>query len=264
MKIPLELTSSQVLSNYTPCAQDLERIQLRDGCFTMSGDGIFHTIQGEGTLLGQPATFIRLHFCNLACTWCDAWYTWRNDREEYYKEPFNIRVEDLRSHILRAQEIKGLKNIVPHIVFTGGEPMIQAPCIEQFLKLNPDLSAEIETNGTLMPSPYLLETVQWNCSPKTSNSGNPQIRAKKVDVLLALAERNTHFKFVCSTPDDIEEILRDYAFLPREQLLIMPEGITKEQNAAVYQKINATILKHGLKTSPRLQNIMYDCASRRV
>lgn len=32
---------------------------------------IFKSIDGEGKRAGMPATFIRLAFCNLRCTYCD-------------------------------------------------------------------------------------------------------------------------------------------------------------------------------------------------
>ena len=32
---------------------------------------IFESIQGEGSWMGRPVTFIRLGGCNLSCPWCD-------------------------------------------------------------------------------------------------------------------------------------------------------------------------------------------------
>lgn len=50
--------------------------------FRVSGDGVFYTLQGEGASMGRPATFLRLHHCNLDCSWCDAWYTWDQRSKE--------------------------------------------------------------------------------------------------------------------------------------------------------------------------------------
>lgn len=32
---------------------------------------VFHTVQGEGHNVGRRALFVRMPFCNLACSWCD-------------------------------------------------------------------------------------------------------------------------------------------------------------------------------------------------
>lgn len=36
---------------------------------------IFESIQGEGSWMGRPVTFIRLGGCNLSCPWCDTDFT---------------------------------------------------------------------------------------------------------------------------------------------------------------------------------------------
>lgn len=46
---------------------------------------MFSSFQGEGMLVGSPATFIRLQGCNVGCSWCDAKRTWGPvlDTEDY-------------------------------------------------------------------------------------------------------------------------------------------------------------------------------------
>lgn len=254
MSIPLYLQSSHVPGNTAGGTLPV----YKDGYFTLSGDGIFHTIQGEGITAGIPATFIRLHGCNLACSWCDTWYTWRKDRTEYYEEPTTIPLEDL------AQAIEEVHQPIQRIVFTGGEPLMQQESIAAFLTLHPELTVEIETNGTIMPLDTLLPRVQWNCSPKTRNSGNTIAQVKKPDVLQAIALQDSCFKFVCRTAEDVQEVLDEYGFLPREKMMIMPEGVTVQQNATAYAEIVEAVLKHDLRISPRLQNILFDGAKRRV
>ena len=40
---------------------------------------IFKSIDGEGKRAGLPTTFIRLHGCNLSCSYCDSKYACTGD-----------------------------------------------------------------------------------------------------------------------------------------------------------------------------------------
>ncbi len=264
------LKASQVKGDYKPTLSDRQNLYTKKDRFKLSGDGVFHTVQGEGDSLGSPATFIRLHFCNLRCSWCDSWYTWHTGTEEYYKEPFDLTYEELEESIKKAQQDKGLKAKVNKIVFTGGEPMIQQDKIEAFLLKYPYYKSEIETNGTLMPSVGIFKLaregrVKFNCSPKLSNSNNGE-NAINIKVLESLSTiPSTIFKFVCSSAEDIDYIIRHFSTPENfSQITIMPEGVTKEENAVVYERIIGKIIEEGLRTTPRLQNICFDGSKRGV
>lgn len=263
MKIPLNTPrkSSDVLGGYQPTPKERQDIAMRVNQFKLSGDAVFHTVQGEGNRIGIPTTFIRLQFCNLQCSFCDSWYTWRGDTPEYYREPSDCTVEGLLAKIFKAQEDKGLSeaNGCASLTFTGGEPLVQQKMIEAFMHKYPEFVVQIETNGTIMPSDYLMERVFWNCSPKLGCSGNNVTRAFQRTVLekISSSENQPCFKFVVCEPEDIDEVLKVYNFIPKHQIYIMPEGVTKEESAATYQKINAKLLSTGLNTSPRIQNIMF-------
>src|SRR5262245_44386591 len=71
---------------------------------------IFHSIQGEGKLMGVPSVFVRASGCNLRCWWCDTPYaSWDPEGPE------------LNVGEIVAQAVKfGAK----YAVLTGGEPMI--------------------------------------------------------------------------------------------------------------------------------------------
>ena len=69
---------------------------------------IFYSLQGEGTFTGVPSIFIRLHGCNLSCSFCDD-ALHKGDYKAYnFEQIFN--------------EIK--KYPAKQIIITGGEPSI--------------------------------------------------------------------------------------------------------------------------------------------
>lgn len=216
----------------------------------ISKDGIFHTLQGEGVTIGQQAIFIRFQNCNLQCVYCDTPYTWNRNHKDYnFKK---ISDSDLMSLILKKQKETNCKRLV----FTGGEPLLQQDFIVEFKKKYPSSIIEIETNGTIAPLEELFDC-QFNCSPKLKNSGNSGEKRFNKNVLIVLNKLNTNFKFVCKNKEDIDEILNNYYFLDKNKIFIMPEGNSILKNIKVYDKIREKIIKEGLNTSIRLQNILF-------
>jgi len=187
---------------------------------------IFYSIQGEGVNIGKPAVFLRLGLCNLACTWCDTKYTW--DWEEY--DPKEQIIEMPLEEVER--EILGYN--CKYLVITGGEPMIQqgqlVPLLER-LK-NKEFRIEIETNGTIVPSPKLANLIDhWSVSPKLENSGNLLSSREVPEGYRFFCElSSSHFKYVIQNEDDfaeVQSIVQKYN-LPAERIVLMPEAKDKE------------------------------------
>jgi len=92
---------------------------------------LFWTVQGEGTNWGRRALFVRMPFCNLACSWCDTSF---NSFKKISEQEF----ADF------AQQEPGR-----FAVITGGEPMmnLQTPRVVEILR---SLGFEVacESNGT--------------------------------------------------------------------------------------------------------------------
>lgn len=111
----------------------------------------FSTIQGEGPYAGHPATFIRLHGCNLRCWFCDTEFSAPNDPQ--------YRVDRL------VQLVRGMKNEL--VVITGGEPLRQniVPLCRELWERG--LKVQIETAGTLW-LPALEKYAEVVVSPKTA------------------------------------------------------------------------------------------------
>lgn len=97
---------------------------------------IFPSIQGEGLYIGVPQLFVRFYGCNLSCDFCDTNFA-------SYK---TFTRDALMSKILEHRKS------YHSISFTGGEPLLQADFIRNFLREYKKFYKKIiylETNGTL-------------------------------------------------------------------------------------------------------------------
>ena len=191
---------------------------------------IFASVQGEGPSAGMPCTFLRLSRCNLACVWCDTAYTWHFAGDE---RPHRDGVEfDRKANQLTLDEEEVAARITTlgqkRLVITGGEPLLQAPALARLLELLPDVTVEIETNGTTKANPSLdIRIDQFNVSPKLAHSGNPADLALIPERLDAYAtDPRAWFKFVIAAPADLDEVLalRDRYRFKRDHVFLMPEG----------------------------------------
>lgn len=97
---------------------------------------IFLSLQGEGLYVGVPQLFIRFYGCNLSCIFCDtnfdSYRTFTPDR--------------------LMGEMPESKRPYHSISITGGEPLLQADFIRDFLdkyKKSYKKLVYLETNGTL-------------------------------------------------------------------------------------------------------------------
>jgi organic radical activating enzyme len=200
---------------------------------------VFYSIQGEGPTTGYPAVFVRLGGCNLMCggegtqhdqqlhngaTWrCDTIEVWMKSRAKEFKD---ILLEDC---------IEAIKNGA-NLIITGGEPLMQQTNVTEFIKYvrsnyNKNCYVEIETNGTIAPTPEIAQLVsQWNCSPKLANSGMPNIKTYNTNAIEKLNRLNTAFKFVLTTDMDWEEVKKFYLdILNPDKVWLMPSGSTQEE-----------------------------------
>jgi len=235
--------------------KDFSKLQMKPGYIKVSGDGVFYTLQGEGASMGKPACFLRLHICNLRCSWCDAWYTWNPNTPEFWTESQNWTINQTKKTILSAWGCKNPK-VEKRLVITGGEPLLQKDSLDKLIDTMPGWKFEIETNGTIMPTEKMLELFQFNCSPKLTNSGNPKQARIKADVLKRLNQANTSFKFVVTKAEDLDEIESDFvkAFnLDINKIIIMPQGVTAEEVRHTAQEIVEKVKEKGYRLLGRLQ-----------
>lgn len=146
--------------------------QAADKMFVTS---MFMTMQGEGPFRGQPAFFIRLAKCNLACSFCDTffddgdWMTFSEIEQAIdstITAYFNGQVPEYAQYHNHEDQLHRRQMV---LVMTGGEPMLHTnigaflSCMEQVFE-----HTQIESNGTLVqdiPSSTVL-VVSPKCAEK--------------------------------------------------------------------------------------------------
>ena len=215
----------------------------------------FRSLQGEGPTMGTPTVFLRLALCNLACTWCDTKYTWDWRNFDYTQEVMPETVQDVEERILSLG--------CPHLVVTGGEPLLQqrelAPLVASLKER--DFFCEVETNGTIEPSREMTGLIdQWNVSPKLANSGNDPSRMERPGVLKAFAQLpNAYFKFVVAEPPDVDEVcrLQERYALPGHRILLMPEGTSPKAIQARSPWLAEACARQGYRFSTRLHILLW-------
>jgi len=121
---------------------------------------------------------------------------------------------------------------------------------------------EIETNGTILPLSDLNSfTKYWNVSPKLSTSG---VQFEKRFNELALQYfnsrgENTIFKFVISTPSDVEEILNDFiSDISTDKIVLMPAGSSQKELDQTRSMVAKLAIHNGLKYCDRLHIVIWN------
>jgi organic radical activating enzyme len=225
---------------------------------------IFASLQGEGPSQGKPCAFVRLSRCNLACVWCDTAYTWRFEGDNRPHRSGETYEREANQVTLNEQDVAARIAALgqPRLVVTGGEPLLQAPSLARMLALLPEgIAVEVETNGTVAPSPALDALVhQYNVSPKLAHSGNPAELALPPERLAHWAgEPRAAFKFVIAEPDDVAEVLAlaERFAIPRERTWLMAEGTDSATLHARESWLAQLCLAHGLTLSNRLHIELY-------
>lgn len=223
---------------------------------------IFYSIQGEGINLGQPSIFVRTAGCTLKCSYCDSLYAVDFEKYNFNKEVKKYTIQEAFKILTDLMKEKNCRNLV----ITGGEPLLQQDKLTDLLIMIDNVedmfSVEIETNGTIKPIKEFDSFVdQYNISPKLSNSMNPAPKRKLNEFFI----RNNKFaykfiyKFVIINKEDIKEVLEliDLYSIPNSKVILMPEGVTKEELIEKSQFIIEECKKYNFRFTPRLHIDIY-------
>lgn len=217
----------------------------------------FVSLQGEGNCAGLNSLFLRFHFCNLTCTWCDTKYTWFADSGKF--QPYS------------SDELKALIRVhnTPHIILTGGEPTLYR--LDSLVV--PGKKYHVESNGVFIPTAPLAITIadgtafrregmdesviryfNWVISPKLSNA-RQQINAQSLSFWAKMDY--CIFKFIIrneSDLDEIESILKRFN-IAGNKVYVGLEGQSLESQ--LKPTLVDEIIKRGLNFSPRLHVMLW-------
>lgn len=233
----------------------------------------FYSLQGEGPTSGIPAVFLRLGGCNLRCFFrdhsgqgnpCDTIPVWTK----------GVAYE-CDAVITQWRECGYLDALVrgAHLIVTGGEPTLQQRALMTFLELLRDsllsahLYVEIETNGTQVITDSLARQLnQVNCSPKLASSGEPFHKRYNREALAQIAGGllsgavPSFFKFVITQEEDIYEIMECFVHpfhLRSDQVVLMPEGVSREDLERKRALVANLCKRYGFRYSDRLQVLIW-------
>ena len=244
----------------------------------------FYSIQGEGKFVGTPSIFFRFGGCNLRC---QAFGKYFIEGKILYgcdtiravnKEFFSDKWQEVKSYDLFDIVEDYLQNLdfKPHIVLTGGEPLIYATNqhFYQFVKhlIENDFIVTIETNATIkidFKKFSAYKDVVFALAIKLSNSGElyeKRVNKEAIDEYI----KNSRFSFFKFTLDKgiiqrgaFEEIVDIVEPYPEVEIFCMPLGdkidIIKKHDKAVIE----FCLIYGFIYSDRVQVRVWNREKRR-
>lgn len=203
---------------------------------------IFHSVQGEGSTVGLPTTFIRLTGCSLRCSWCDTTYSFHGG-EDWTVERVLDRLAPIRTR---------------RVCVTGGEPLDQhdaclglmSTLLERgyFVVLETSGSISVAAADKLEPRGMLQLSVDVKCP-----SSNMQKRNLFENV--ALLRPQDQLKFVLSDRRDYDYARDVLATHPTQAQLLFqpmwpsPNPVTETRlvgDAASLASVTSWVLEDGL------------------
>ena len=219
---------------------------------------IFKSIEGEGLRTGLAAVFVRLHGCNLRCSYCDSMYA--VEGSDFKQMSVGEVLDAARAY----REEYGVKSIT----LTGGEPLIHERVEELLSKFSEDgFEVNVETNGTVPCKwrlPGLFYTMDWKCKSSGMSS------RMKLDNIATLC-RNDVLKFVVGSIEDLQETESVVAELSKLQpndmphIFVSPVYVTIPNERIVEWMLNSSVMtQNNARFQIQLHKVVWDPDCRGV
>jgi len=157
----------------------------------------------------------------------------------------------------------------PHVVLTGGEPMVASGIRELAVQLKAKgLHITIETASTILPegiecdlaslSPKLADSTPSENQAGAWSARHEASRYRPEIIRQWLESYDCQIKFVFSQPEqlpEIEELLNEVGAVPgftRDRVLLMPEGTDLKALREKAPVLAELCIEHGFRYAPRL------------
>ena len=166
---------------------------------------IFSSIQGESLSAGYPTTFVRLHGCNMLCTFCDTLYAVTGKKFNRWGVEYIVNV------------VMQKRN--QHVCITGGEPLMQENVWMVIYELcAKGFKVSIETNGGIEIEERKNRAYRYVMDIKGPSSGMEHLNIYEN---LGRLNDKDEVKFVVGDRDDYEFAKRILAKYPTTAAICM-------------------------------------------